>query len=176
MQCGDASQVKDYLPLVGVVLGGILSIAGGYVRTLLVENRRARRESRNLAYAFKGELTALRKIVEERKYLEGLKKAVDSRRSGGQPFHLIVNVRREYFNVYAKNVDGTLNTPLPEWIATFYTQANSVLEDLETFRDGALADAPTADLIEAYKELHRLFTTTISLAQTVCDEIDRQHP
>ena len=174
----DVILVKDYLPLIGVLLGAVLSLAGGYVSTLLVENRREKRESRNLALAFKGELVALRKIVEERKYIEALKAAIDFIQKHNQPYHITVKVRHQYFNVYKNNVNkiGTLNSPLPEWIATFYTQANAVLEDLESYCDGTYATASPDVLLESYKELVRIFGGAMVLAQRICDEIERQYP
>lgn len=170
--------MRDYLPLFGVLLGGLLTIAGGYISTVLIENRRQKREARNLALAFRGELSALRKIVAERQYIEGLKGAIDFIRKNNQPYHLIINVRREYFNVFSKNVDkiGALSPPLPEWIATFYTQANAVLEDFHTHRDGTYNQAPPQLLLHSYEELLRIFEDTMALAGRICAEIDNQYP
>ena len=173
----EAVGIKDYLPLLGVLLGAVLSIAGGYVSTLFVENRREKRESRNLAFAFKGELLALKKIVEERKYIEGLRHAIEVVRTTKQSYQIVIHVRREYFNVYAKNVDkiGTLNSPLPEWIATFYTLANSVLEDLESHRDGTFADFEPDALLSSYEELLRIFQGAMTLVERICNEIEKQY-
>jgi hypothetical protein len=56
--------------LVAVLVGGVVAIASGFFTPLLVENRRQTRDARNLALAFRGEITALLEHIKERRYQE----------------------------------------------------------------------------------------------------------
>ncbi len=122
MVLGDAViTLKDAFPLIGVVIGGVLTITGGFFSNLYLERNRIAEDRRNLAQEFSGENSALRKIIEVRKYREGLQQAISHMQSTGQAHHLSIHVRRRYFNVYEKNVSriGMLEGPLPSMIAIF---------------------------------------------------------
>lgn len=126
--------MQDYLPLAGVIIGGFLAILGGLASNIAIEWYRDKTESKRLALAFKGELAALSNIVRKRGYIEIINSMISTMERTGKPEIFYVRVRREYFNVFNTNVGriGTLKNPLPELVAKFYVQANSVLEDIQS--------------------------------------------
>ena len=172
-----ATNVPQFMPLVQVAIGGVLTFLGGYLGAVLIDKHRHAREARNLALAFRGEITAIRSIVARRKYLEELSSAVEYMERTGQPMIVRVYVRREYFNVFNKNVDkiGTLTAPLPELIATFYTCATSVLEDFEALRNQELGTT-TEEILQALKSLHTLGSDTVRQADELVQAIARAYP
>lgn len=166
--------LKDYMPLIGVVVGGTLAIVGGFASSLFVEWRRDVSKSKKLAFAFKGELQALSSIANKRGYVKHIKSIINAMEETNQPIFVHIHVRREYFNVFNSNVSkiGALKNPLPELIARFYVQANSVLEDLQSYRDGTWANVSVESLISSKKELVSLMEETFSLADEIVKKIE----
>ena len=146
---------------------------GGVLGPHIIESLKHKRDAKNLAFAFRGELIAIRTIVSHRNYLEHLSKIIEHIKTTNEPYIFKVNVRQNYFNVYEKNVDklGLLPNPLPELISTFYTQAKSVLEDLESLRDGDFS-SPNTDLVFVYTELYNLLYNTMKLVDVITQEIE----
>jgi len=92
-----------------------------------------------------------------------------------QPFTYRAPITREYFNVYEQNVSriGILDDPLPRRIATFYTQANAILEDFHGMTTGAFEDVDR--LIAFYEQLLELFRDTFNIADEILEEVQRRH-
>ncbi len=162
-----------FQPLIPVIVGGLLTFMGGVLGPHIIEKLKHNRDAKNLAFAFRGELIAIRTIVNHRNYLGHLTEIIEHVKATNEPFIFKVNVRQNYFNVYEKNVDklGLLPSPLPELISTFYTQAKSVLEDLESLRNGDFSTSDT-DLVNVYEELYNLLYSTMKLVDTITQEIE----
>jgi len=169
-----ANNLKDYLPLIGVVIGGSLAVIGGFASSILVEWYRNASDSKKLAFAFKGELQALSSITKKRGYIEYLKLLISQMEATGQPVCMQLHSRREYFNVFNANVSniGVLKNPLPEMIAIFYVQANSIMEDFQTYREDVSNDFTVEFLIASKKELVSIMEDTFSLADEIVIKID----
>lgn len=170
------STTTQFMPILQVALGGLLTFMGGYFGTTLTDKRRDKREERNLALAFRGEVVAIRKIVAHRKYLEHLSQAIAHMKETNQPVVLSILVTRDYFSVFNKNVDklGTLSHPLPELIASFYIFAAAVLEDLEALRKEELGES-AAELLPVLDELLSLAKETLRHADMIEKEITSRY-
>ena len=168
-----ASFLTQFQPLIQVIVGGLLTFMGGVLGPHIIEKLKHNRDAKNLAFAFRGELIAIRTIVNHRNYLGHLTQIIEHVKATNEPFIFKINVRQNYFNVYEKNVDklGLLPNPLPELISTFYTQAKSVLEDLQSLRDGDFS-SPNTDLVDVYEELYNLLYNTMKLVDTITQEIE----
>lgn len=166
--------IKDYFPLIGVIVGGLIAIVGGFAGNFFTEWRRDVSEAKKLTLAFKGEIQALASIARKRDYLEQIKLIIKTMEQTQEPLFVHIHVRREYFNVFNNNVGklGALKNPLPELIARFYVQANSVLEDLQSYRDGVWENADVESLIASNKELALLMEDTYSLADEIVQKIE----
>lgn len=169
--------ITQYLPLLGVVVGGLLTFAGGYVGTVRTEQRRQSREAKTLARAFRGELMAIRQIVVHRRYLEDIAETIEYIKTTNKPWTYNVRVKREYFGVFEKNVDkiSTLALPLPELIVSFYIRAKAVLEDFERFRDGEFSTEPKIQL-KAYEQFLALAHDTLRIADEIVEQISKLYP
>lgn len=87
-----------------MVIGGLLAISGSILTTLLVERRQRRREARNLALAFKGEISALIGLIEERRYIARITENKVQIERTQQPFYMPLRLRFRYAQVYEQNV------------------------------------------------------------------------
>jgi len=76
--------------------------------------------------------------------------------------------------VFKSNVNkiGILPSTLSELIPTYYVQSNSVLEDLESLRDGTLRGVDIDFLIDYTKALALLLDDTFKLGKNIVTEIN----
>ena len=155
--------------LAAVLLGGLLAIAGSIFTTLFRDAQLQRRESRNLALAFKGEITALLELIQDRNYLKRMADVIEQIEQSGQPFYMPFRVRFEYDRVYRENVAriGILNPPLPEQIPLFYTRFTSILEDLVSLGDGTYTGLELAILLRIYRDAYRLLDLLLRQGETI---------
>lgn len=150
--------------LVSVVVGGLLATVGSIATTTLLERFRQRRESRNLALAFKGELTALVTLIEEREYVERFAQVIDQIESTREPFYVPFRIRFKYDRVYDANVDriGLLKPPLPEQLPLFYTRMTSIMEDLISLGDGTYTQIDIDQLLRIYRFAHDMLASSVT--------------
>ena len=172
MECNIAT-FKDALPLLSVIVGGVLTFLGGVVGTYLLEKRKSKNERRNLTLAFYGEIHAIDSIVRKRRYIDDLKQIIERLKKDRQFCVLNIPVQREYFRVYNENVRniGILDSILARQIAQFYTQANSVLEDLREMRGTNPATREIDGLISWHQNLLELFEDTLRLFHSILERI-----
>jgi hypothetical protein len=157
-----------------VIIGGVIS----FFNTSRLETRKQAAESRRLALAFRGEIRALLRIVNRRRYLEGFQSIVEKMETAQIKVPINIKVRREYFPVFKNNVTniGSLECPLPELIAQFYVQANSVLEDIESYHDGTLEHDDIQSLTGRVKETHALLQETLVIGEEIIKEVNLLYP
>lgn len=173
-----AGSLKDFMPLisvtVGVLIGGLIS----FFSTTYIETRKQATEARRLALAFQGEIRALIGIIDRRKYLDSIQWFIDQMEKTGNRYQFNLQVRRNYFLVYQNNVGniGLLPCPLPALIARFYVQASSVLEDIESHRDGTLDGVGLPDFILSTKILHSLLQDTVLIGENIIEETGILYP
>jgi hypothetical protein len=170
---GDVSTLKDYLPLIGVAVGGLLVIVGGLASNTWLEYIRERKLRRTLALAFKGEVQALLKIIEERGYVEGLRKAKAQIEATGKFQAYQVRAQNRHFSVFEANVGqiGILGSPLSELIFRFYSQAKSILEGMERFEEFDPVTVDPMVAIAAYDEVLGIFEDTVAVGNRIIKEV-----
>ncbi|MFZ2162197.1 MAG: hypothetical protein WAW02_08275 [Sideroxyarcus sp.] len=174
---GDVSTLKDYLPLIGVAVGGLLVIVGGLASNTWLEYIRERKLRRTLALAFKGEVQALLKIIEERGYVEGLRKAKAQIEATGKYQAYQVRAQNRHFSVFEANVGqiGILKPPLAELLFRFYSQAKSILEGMERFEEFDPATVDPMVAIAAYDEVLGIFEDTVAVGNRIIKEVSRYY-
>ncbi len=166
--------VKDLLPFVGVIIGGLITLATTY----WLETRKQVTESKRLALAFRGEIGALLEIIKKRKYLEGFQNAITQMETTGERQLINIQVRREYFPVFKSNVGniGLLPCSISELVAKFYIEANALLEDIESHRDGTFDDVDVLYLIAGVKEMHALLQDIIKNGEQIIKNTNLLYP
>lgn len=163
--------------IVAVLAGGLIAIAGGFLTTILLENRRQAREARNLALAFKGEIGALLDHIRERGYARRIEEITAQIEASGEPFYMPMRIRFQYDRVYDANVErvGMLAGSLPELIPFFYTRFSSILEDMVNLGEGAYATLDVPTLLRVYRDAQRIMMATIELGERIDEEIERAY-
>ncbi len=142
------------IQLVSVIVGGLIAITGGILSSVLIESRKNRERSKNLAHSFKGEITAILELIKERKYSDRFGQVIEDIRKTGSPFFMPFKIRYRYDRVYEANIGliGILKPPLPEVIPLFYTRLTSVLEDMMSLGDGSYSKLDVDLIIRIYTE------------------------
>lgn len=159
--------------LAGVLAGGIVTLT----TTIVLELFRERRSARQIAMAFYGELSALQRIVERRRYIEELQSLIDHICQSEKSSPFVIRVTKNYFRVYEENIGkiGLLDQAVTEGIASFYVKANAILDDLQSIDDG-LHDFETAEhQVEFYFDMKLLFQETMNDAQELCALINKRY-
>lgn len=169
---------QAFFQLLAVLVGGVLATAGGIMTTLVVERRRHRQDSLHLALAFKGEISALLELFEQRHYLTRFSEVIQQIDQTGQPFYMPFRIRYQYDRVYEGNVNriGILKTPLPEIVPRFYTRLTSIMEDMVSLGDGTYAHLDLALLLRIYRDNHRILAGTLEEGKAILAAIDRAYP
>lgn len=164
--------------LIAVIVGGLIAITGGFLSTTILERLRQQQDSRNLAFAFRGELTAVLELIKERNYIDRFTQVINQIEQTGQPFHMPFKIRFRYDRIYDGNVSrvGILKPPLPEQIPLFYTRLTSILEDMVSLGDGSYSQLEMDLLLRIYRDSRTAIQKTVSqgesILQAITDEYD----
>lgn len=112
-----------------------------------------------------GEISAVLEIVKRRNYIAHLQQVIAHVQQTGQPKPFFVSVTQEYFWVYKQNASrlGILKHPLPQKIATFYTQCFAILEDLKS----SFTPSTAQQSLMMLQELLSLFQSTTDLGAEI---------
>jgi hypothetical protein len=173
----EALTLRDYLPLISVIVGGLLVAIGGFASNTWLDIIRKRKLRRTLALAIRGEVQALLEIFEKRGYIEGIRAAKAHIEATGkfQAYHF--SARKNYFSVFEANVGkiGNLKPPLSELITRFYAQAKSILEDMERFEKLDPASVDPIAAIATYDEVLNIFEDTVAVGKRIVQEVSRRY-
>jgi len=123
--------------LLSALLGGLLVAVPSVWSTL----RADRRERRNVASAFRGEIGAVLSSYDTRQYLSLHRERLQTWETTDEPVAFSRDFEeRRYDQIYRANADrvGVLPDPIPQHIATFYTLLDAVHEDLRKMSRGGL--------------------------------------
>src|SRR5438309_630991 len=118
--------------LTGVIVGGVLGIAGGIGTGVAVKVFEHRQQRINLMSALAGELRAILTVVEERQLLQTLQTVIDQIRIQQTSLFFPVWVGEMHNLVFRQNADklGSLRAPLPERIVAVHYRIGSVILEL----------------------------------------------
>lgn len=161
--------------LIAVVIGGLLATTGGIVSALIIERQRRRVDSRNLALAFKGEISALMQNFEFRSYERRFEEVIEQIETTRQPFFMPFRIRYTYDRIYEENAEriGLLRGQLPERIPFFYTLLRSMMEDMSSLGDGTYDSLELDLLLRIYRDAQRGLAALAAHGQEIIQEIDR---
>ncbi len=160
------------------VVGGAISLVSTVVTTFGIEHLRRSREARAAAYAFRASILGILTIAEIRRYSDLVRGMISHMEAGNVGSVLKSRVRQGYVEVYNRNIDklGMLVSPLPELIAVFYTNVNSLVEDMQGAYDGQQDSIDQAELLRLLKEFDALLTETSKLGRHIIELITKSYP
>ena len=164
--------------LIGVLLGGVGNAAVRRYATF--------KESKGIALALRGEISAIVEIVLKRRYLQHLEKKLDQL---SDPTHQLSakdifapGISENYFPVFNSlaNKLGLL-ADLSDTVASFYTKAKSIIEDihnLEEMRESIATGSVNFDrstLLELTTELRDLLHDTLRIGIQATEDLKNFH-
>lgn len=160
------------------VVGGAISLLSTVVTTFGIEHLRQTRQARGTAYAFRASVLGILTIVDIRQYAEHVRGMIRHMEAGNTGAILKSRVRQNYLETYTKHVDklGLLEPPLPELISIFYTNVNSLVEDMQDAHDGSRDNLPQPEMLRLYKEFEGLLTETSKLGRHIIEVITASYP
>lgn len=158
-----------WIPVIAAFVGGALAVGGN----ILIEVYRHWKARKSLALALRGELQAILRVVEIRRYIGHLKETIEDLRAGKTIYLPSLVVKWNYFLVYDSNASslGTLPPAIAEKIAITYTYAKSYLEDATRPRDPHL----TPPMINLVMETLHVLEKAIEEAQAVIMLIEKKY-
>ena len=163
--------------LLATVVGGAISLVSSAFVGYGLEHMKQRREAKNIAFAFRGGISAILAIIEERRYVATIQHLIALAEAGQELIPLKVRVRRNYIELYTKNVDriGILDPHISSQIPIFYTYINSLLEDLESSMEGSI-DGISKDMqIRFHRDFLDLLLKTDKIGKNIISLIDGRY-
>lgn len=178
-----AGEQITMVPVYAALVGGTVSFIGAAGITWWTSHLKQKHDSRQLAKAFKGEITALVHITQLRDYAGGLRKLAQWCKENNAVGNFSVASREEYRIIYKANASniGILHGALPEQIAILYTQTASLQEDFKTLDEiytgtrRASFNTPL-DAASKFIAMADLIDETFAMASVTLKEIDRVYP
>ncbi len=160
------------------VVGGAISLVSTVFTTFGIEHLRRTREARGAAYALRGNIIGILTIVQIRQYVTHVRNMIAHMEAGNPGNIMKSRVKQNYLEVYNKHIDklGLLVIPLPELVSVFYTNVNSIVEDMQAAYDGEHDDASQEELLRHYREFESLLSTTSDLGRQIIETITENYP
>lgn len=160
------------------IVGGAISLASTVVTTFGIEHLRRRREARGTAFAIRGSIIGILTIVQIRQFSTHIRNMIQHMEGGNQGLVLKSRVKQNYLDVYTKHIDklGTLTLPLPELVSIFYTNVNSLVEDMQAAYDGEWDGFAHVELLNAYRQFESLLSQTSELGRHIVQVINDSYP
>lgn len=128
-----------WMPLVGVVIGGVITIVANLVGTWWTDRLKRSTERQQLAGAISGELKGILSLLEHLKIAEILRKNCKASLETQKLHYASFSIRENYFAVFEKNVEriGSLPASVAADVSEVYVYMKGVVEDLKTLHEGS---------------------------------------
>jgi hypothetical protein len=169
----------EFQNLIGVLIGGVLALAGG-IGVKIYEHRQQRL---SLMSALAGELRAILAVVDDRQVLQTLQNVIEQIRVQQKSLFFPMSVGEMHNLVFRQNADklGFLRAPLPERIVGLHYRINSIalgfrmLFEASEGRAGWWGEQLRADwhrCLEQHEHILALANEARGLAADVINELE----
>ncbi|MBY7902301.1 hypothetical protein KW459_15445 [Vibrio fluvialis] len=156
-------QPNQWIPIVAALGGALVGGLVTFIPTSYLENRREKALAKQVQNSIVAEISALIRVVENRKYLVALQEAVDATKgNNASDFTLAVNIPVNYSAIYQAQCRhiGVLNRQIARDIINFYQLLEAVVQDIKP--NGTFSTNPS---LEGYQETLTLFKLAIQIGK-----------
>lgn len=149
-----------------IILGGMLSIAGGAVASWLPLFLSNRRQRSTLAASLAAEISAIVAICERHKYIEHCNQLLQHMKKNPHVNGVRMHLRQDYTSIFAANLAllGLLPAERAADVVKFYTQIKSLIENAHP--EAAVPPTPEAAIHHLENQI-ALLEETMSLGRSV---------
>lgn len=126
-----------------------------------------RSQQLSIQLAIIAEIKALKKLIEQRKYIQDIQNIVlHLEKNRGYRTTLSLDIQENVFPVYSSNLDkiGQLSPKIAPQVVTFYALLSSILQDVKV---GGLLSIPEQGNYQNYKNIYDLLTNALEIADEI---------
>jgi hypothetical protein len=125
--------MNPLLPVYAAIGGAFVGSVSTFLPNYLLESSRKENEKKSIQNAIISEINALLKIIQYRKYINGISNIVDNLKNNSNGIcRYRINVPEHYSRVYQKHVDriGLLDSITSSKIIEFYQLLDAIVQDV----------------------------------------------
>lgn len=149
------SPPNQWIPVASALGGALIGGFATFLPARYFETRRERKFSEQVKRCIVAEVSTLVRIIESRKYIESIEKAIEYLKSNPEgQYTIFAEIPAHYCLVYqeqCKNL-GVLEPEIAENIISFYQLIDAVVQDIKT--NGTFSTRPS---IEGYQQALEMF-------------------
>ncbi|HAV5947367.1 TPA: hypothetical protein JI227_15520 [Acinetobacter baumannii] len=126
-----------------------------------------RSQQLSIQLAIIAEIKALKKLIEQRKYIQDIQNVVlHLEKNRGYRITLSLDIQENVFPVYSSNLDkiGQLSPKIAPQVVTFYALLSSILQDVKV---GGLLSIREQGNYQNYKNIYDLLTNALEIADEI---------
>ncbi|WP_427838363.1 hypothetical protein [Acinetobacter baumannii] len=126
-----------------------------------------RSQQLSIQLAIIAEIKALKKLIEQRKYVQDIQNVVlHLEKNRGYRITLSLDIQENVFPVYSSNLDkiGQLSPKIAPQVVTFYALLSSILKDVKV---GGLLSIREQGNYQNYKNIYDLLTNALEIADEI---------
>lgn len=126
-----------------------------------------RSQQLSIQLAIIAEIKALKKLIEQRKYVQDIQNIVlHLEKNRGYRTTLSLDIQENVFPVYSNNLDkiGQLSPIIAPQVVTFYALLSSILQDVKV---GGLLSIHEQGNYQNYKNIYDLLTNALEIADEI---------
>lgn len=156
---------NEWIPVISALGGTVVGAITTYYPTKYLEDRRAKEFSKQVQNCIIAEISALIRIIENRKYVESIEDAISHlEKNPSEQYQLFADIPLHYSKIYqeqCKNI-GVLDRKTAREIINFYQLIDAVVQDLKT--SGSFSTHPS---LKGYKESLEMFKLAIQIGKNL---------
>ena len=121
----------------------------------------------SIQLAIIAEIKALKKLIEQRRYLQDIHNIVlNLEKNKGYRMTLSIDIQENVFPVYSSNLDkiGQLSSKIAPQVVTFYALLSSILQDVKV---GGLLSIHEQGNYQNYKNIYDLLINALEIADEI---------
>jgi len=162
-------EVSMWIPVLSSLVGGVIAITGNIILSYFNEKNKAKLNANSLKAALAAEIENICHLLRTRKYLDGLRAAVDSIKEDGIHRTFKARVNLNYSKIYDANLEniGLIGVDLSSKVCKFYSICSAVIEDLNALYADEYHDYGPGQMIEIYENMIGLVSSMLKLGDEI---------